>query len=93
MVARAGRADDVRTQRGGDLDGEEADAAGRAVHQHPVALADVERLGERLVGGQPGQRQRAGLGEASDSGLCARQRCGAGTSSAAVPHWTSSRRR
>ena len=53
----------MRAERDGDLDGEEADAAGGAVDQHPVALADVERLGERLVGGQPGQRQRAGLGE------------------------------
>jgi hypothetical protein len=69
VVARAGGADDVRTQRGGDLDGEEADPAGRAVHQHPVALADVEGLGERLVGGQPGQRQRRGLGEPERLGL------------------------
>ena len=63
MVLRARRPDDVRAERDGDLHGEEADPAGRPVHQHPVALADVEHLGERLVGGQPGQRQRAGLGE------------------------------
>ncbi len=41
MVARARGADDVRTQRDGDLDGEEADAAGGPVHEHAIALTDV----------------------------------------------------
>ena len=63
MVLRARRPDDVRAQRDGDLHGEEADPAGGAVHEHPVALADVQHLGERLVGGEPGQRQGARLGE------------------------------
>ena len=63
VVLRARRPDDVRAERDGDLHGEEADPAGGAVHQHAVALADVEHLGERLVGGQPGQRQGTRLGE------------------------------
>jgi hypothetical protein len=33
------------------------------VHQHPVALLDGQRLGERLVRGEPAERQGAGLGE------------------------------
>ena len=63
MVARARRPDHVRAQGDGDLHRVEPDPARGAVDQHPVALADVERLGQRLVGGQPGERQRPGLGE------------------------------
>jgi hypothetical protein len=53
----------VRTERDGDLHGVEAHPAGGAVHEHAVALADLERLGERLVGGQPRQWQGARLRE------------------------------
>ena len=63
VVLRARRPDDVGAEGGGDLHREEADPAGRAGHQHPVALTDVEHLGQRLVGGEPGQRQCPGLGE------------------------------
>ena len=39
LLAGAGRRDDARALRLGDLQGGEADAAGAAVDQHPVAGA------------------------------------------------------
>jgi hypothetical protein len=53
----------VGAERNRDLHRVEPHAAGRPVDQHAVTLADVECLGERLVRGQPGERQGAGLGE------------------------------
>ena len=60
--------------------------------EHAVARADLERLGEGLPGGEAGQRHGGGLLEGEGRGLAGAVRSGAGTSSAAVPYLTSSRR-
>ncbi len=60
MVALAGGADHPGPQGAGDLDGQVADPAGGGVHQDGVAGAHAHRP-QRLEGGEPGQRQSAGL--------------------------------
>lgn len=50
--------------RDGDLDGEVSDTARRPVHQHGVARGHLKAVHDRLVGGQPGDRQSGGLGPA-----------------------------
>ena len=57
----AGRADHGGTPAHRELDGHDADAAGRAVHQHGVALVHIGR-GQRVPGGDPGEHQPAGWG-------------------------------
>ncbi len=77
MVAGAGRADDARAEGDRDLDGEVADAAGGRVHEHRLTGPHPQRPDQRLVRGEPGQREAAGLrpvqrgrlaGEGADGG-------------------------
>ena len=63
------------------------DAAGGAVHEHRLALAQVAALGQREVRGQVVHRQRGALVEATARRAAANDRVARGmaTSSAAPP--------
>ena len=78
LVVGAGGADDVGTERLGDLDGEVADAARGRVDEHPLARLDVERLDEALVGGHAGQRERRRLLEGEAGRLAGHRALGGG---------------
>ena len=58
VLGQRGREDRGAGTRG-ELDGEAADAAGRADHEHRVALGERERV-DGGEGGDPGQRSGAG---------------------------------
>ena len=74
----AGGADDVRAAGLGDLHGEVAHAAGRRVDQDPLPGADFGGFDQRLVGGERGQRQRAGLDVVDTGGLVGERAGGPG---------------
>ena len=61
-----------------DLDGRRTDAAGGAVHQDGLALAEVAALGQREVRGQVVHRQRGALVEGEAVGQRERRVGGAG---------------
>ena len=70
-----------------DLDGRGADAAGGAVHQHRLALAQLAALGQRELRGQVVHRQRRALVEGQLVGQRERRTsAGLATSSAAPPY-------
>ena len=61
VVAGGGGADHLGAQGGGDLDRHLADPARGGVDQDPVARGHLQRLGQRLPRGQPGERHAGGL--------------------------------
>ena len=60
LLARAGRGDDPGALQLGDLQGREADAAGAAMDQHPLAAAQAGAADEAVIGGEEGDRHGGG---------------------------------
>ena len=69
VVAGGGGADHLGAQGGGDLDRHLADSARGGVDQHPVARGHLQRLGQGLPRGQPGERDAGSLLEGQPGGL------------------------
>lgn len=73
MVTRRGRPDDPGAACPADLGGERADTAGRAVHEQRLTLPDTQGTHHGPVGGEAGEGQSGGLGEAHGAGLVHRR--------------------
>ena len=88
VVVALGRGpDDPGAERPGDLHREGADATGGGVHEHGVALADLEAL-QQAQRREAGEREAGRLVPRHRRGLAATARTGTLTSSANVPPWT-----
>ena len=86
-------ADHLGTEGHRDLHREVTDTARGGVHEDPVPGTDLERLGRaHWYAVSPASGRAAASSNVRLAGLRASVRSGAGTSSAAVPHFTSSRR-
>ena len=68
VVGRAGGSDHAGPQVARDLHGEVADAARGGGDQHGLARPQLQRLGERLVGGQAGEGEGGGGREVQGGG-------------------------
>ena len=69
VVVRPGGPDDPAARVAGELDGERADASGRRVDEDGLALLDLQRAVQHLVGGEAAERQTRRLLEADAQGL------------------------